>query len=354
MIITLYILKEFFKRLAIIISLTLIISVSIGGIELMLNCKNCGIDSIKKPLYLSILFVESSIFFIIITAVVWLTATLSRTNQFIIIAIYSNKKTIILKSAIYAMAILSFTYLLIFNSLVTPHIRNYISSGDGGENHTIEKLWISTLSTENDSASGSIYFMKNARKYLDGYLLDSLSVYKINAGYLTSYEKLSKPFLTTDNKKNLVLEFIDKGGKTAKRIENDILINDVELEFKRESHQNNIGFVKSAMTLMQNHGVNYKDKMQAQIVCITAIETIAMFFLGIILPMCEFPPYNQRFDSGVRGRILRVLIFSIMCYTSLEILKIVGGGEVGSYLASLACCVALLFIFLSRLIKHHH
>jgi hypothetical protein len=341
--------------LAIIILLTIIISMLISGVDLALSCDGyCSVYSIKKPLYLSIIFAESSIFFIIITAVVWLVTTLSKTNQFIIISIYSNKKTTMLKSLLLSAAIISIAYVFLFNSLASHHIKNYISSTGEDGSGNIDRVWISTLKTANDSASGSVYFMKNARKYLDGYLLDSMSIYKVNGGYFVSYKKISKPFLTPDTNNNITIALTDINGNTSKTIESGISIEDIDVEFKMELHQGNIGFSKSVLTLFKDCGVNYRDKVQSQITIIKTFEVVLMIFLAITLSICEFPPYNQRFDSRVRGRILRVLIFSILCYTSVEVLKIIGGGDVGSYLVSLACCVALIFIFLSRLIKHHH
>ena len=153
---------------------------------------------------------------------------------------------------------------------------------------------------------------------------------------------------------HLMFIYRDPSGKISRNIENDVMISDVELEFKRESHQDNIGFVESASILIDGDKSGNKDRTQAQIIVVATIESIVIFFLAVILSICEFPMYHQRFDGRVRGRILRVLLFSIMCYTSLEILKIIGGGTVGSYIASLTCGVAFFFVFLSRLIKHHH
>ena len=354
MIVSSHILKEFLKRLAMITSLTLVVSFLITGLESVLSCNEyCNIlMNVKKSLYLSILFVESSIFFAIIASTVWLTITLSRTNQYIIITMYSKQKTTILKSLIFATLIFSAFYVFLFNSVMAPHIKNYISSNENGESYHIEKVWINALKVTNDSASGSVYLMKNIGKYLDGYSLDSLSIYKIQSGYLTSYEKFNNPFLTASMDNNLMFIYRDSNGKISRNIEEEVMINDIEMEFRRESHQNNIGFVESASILLNGDG--YEDKIQAKIIAIKTIETITTFLLAIILSLCEFPMYYQRFDGGIRGRTLRVLVFSIMCYTSLEILKIIGGGTVSSYLASLTCCAAFLFVFLSRLIKHHH
>jgi|GEM_PF-6818097 len=354
MIVNSYIIKKFFGRIAIITSLTLVVSLLITGLESALSCnEHCNaFTSIRKSLYSSILFVESSIFFAVIASTIWLTITLSRTNQYIIITIYSKQKTIILKSLTFATIVLSVFYVFLFNSVIVPHIQNYISNNENSDSYHIKKVWINVLDVTNDSASGSVYLMKNVGKYLDGYSLDSLSIYRIKGGYLQSYEKFNKPFLTASMEDNLMFIYRDPSGKISRNIEKEVMINDIEVEFKRESHQNNIGFVESVSILFNGGG--HKDEMQARIVAIKAIENIAMLFLAVIISLCEFPMYYQRFDGGVRGKALRVLLFSIMCYTSLEILKIIGGGTVSSYLASLTCCIALLFVFLSRLIKHHH
>ena len=352
MIINSYIFKEFFKRLFIAISLTLITSVLISGIESILSCSEyCSIKrSIMVSFYSSILFVESSIFFIIILATTWLTITLSNTHQYIIITIYSKKKTLILNSLLMAIGVFSVTYITLFSSIIIPNIKNYIASIDDGNGHYIEKVWINTLNVENDSASGSVYLMKNIKKYLDGYSLDSLSIYKIKGGYLTSYEKFNKPFLTASVDNDLMFIFRDSNGKISRNIERGVSIDSIEAEFKRNSHQNNIGFAEAALSLTGVH----RGVTQEQIEIITAFEKVLIFFLAIIISLCEFPAYHQRINGVFRKKILRVLFFSIMCYTSLEMLKIIGGGTVSSYIASLACCTAFLCVFLSRLIKHHH
>ena len=358
MIINSYIFKEFFKRLFIAISLTLITSVLISGIESILSCSEyCSIkSSIMVSFYSSILFVESSIFFIIILATTWLTITLSNTHQYITITIYSKKKTLILNSLLMAIGTFSVTYITLFSSIIIPNIKNYIASIGDGNGHYIEKVWINTLNVENDSASGSVYFMKNIKKYLDGYSLDSLSIYKIKGGYLTSYEKFNKPFLTASVDNDLMFIFRDSNGKISRNIERGVSIDSIGVEFKRNSHQNNIGFTEAVLSLVSIHrsGSSYTGVMQAQVAVITTLEKVLIFFLAIIVSLCEFPAYHQRINGVFRKKILRVLFVSIMCYTSLEMLKIIGGGTVSSYIASLACCAAFLCIFLSRLIKHHH
>ncbi len=355
MIVMQYIVRELIKRFCITTLITFVISVSIAATNLIGECvSGCNTGrEIVLIIFTAFEFIENSFFFIAIISITWLTVVFSKTNQGIIIAIYSQKKTIIAKALLTTATLMSLLYALIYASFASPYIKNYISIDDHGRGYHIEKAWLSTMSVVNDSTSGSIYLMKDIGKYLDGYSSESLSIYEVKNGYLTSYEKFNKPFLTSSVDGKLMFIYRDANGKISRNIKKDVAIDDIEAEFKREAHQDNIGFVEAILMTLDNKNGRINNEM-AKIVTISTIESVIMLFFATTLSLCEFPIYHQRFDRAARGRFSRVILFSIICYASLEILKIVGGATVGSHLASLACCFAFILVFLSRLIKHHH
>lgn len=356
MIINHYITKIFLKKLLNCILICIFASFVIDGIGGISSCAGtCNIQTvILTSLYSSILFTDDGFFFIFTISSIWFTITLSRTNQYLITSLYFQTNSKFIKNVLITSSILSVFYVMVFSSVLRPSMKNYIEENKLHAMIAMEKIWINAITINDDVASGNVYFIKNVESYLDGYTADSISVYEISKGYLTSYKKYKKPFLTSSIDGYLMFIFRNEDGKTTRSVVKDVSINDIRREFKVKSNQHDIGFFEAAFIVFNKSGYNYSYKTEAKIIIIRTIEKVIGFFTGLMIVFSEFPMYHQRTGGNNKYKLLKVVSFSMICYTIPGILKIVNNYGTSGCIASLMCSIAILCIFFSRLVKHHH
>ncbi len=356
MIIERYIIKLFSQKLLSTILICAIASFLVDGVGNVSRCLGtCSLSAaILTSVYSSILFIDNAIFFIVAISTVWFTISLSRTNQFVIITLYSKKNTIFVKSVVICVISFSVIYLTIFSSILIPSMKNYISQNENHSSSNIEKIWINALKVNDGIVSGNIYFIKNVESYLSGYRSDLISIYTISGGYLTSYQKFNRPFLTSSENGFLMFLFRGDDGKTKRKIAKDTSVNDIKKEFKKNGEQGSVGLAEGIVVATSNRGYSYNDKADAKVVILKSLEKIIGFFTAMMIVFSEFPMYHQRVGGDIRYGMLRVISFCMTSYTIPEILKIVNNYGNAGYVASFTCALAILCIFFSRFVKHHN
>jgi hypothetical protein len=355
MILNRYIAKTFALKLFYTISLAILASFLMDGIGSIGQCiENCSaIYQLNSAFFRAVIFVDKSIFFIMIISIIWFTVSISRTNQFVVIKTYTKKSTIFVKNTFISIVCFSFFYLTIFHSNLLPYMKNYIQINQNNENLQIEKIWINKIAVKNDITNGNLYMIKNVKKYLAGYSADSISIYTITSGYIQSYKRFERPFLAQNDGGSVVFIFKDKN-ETKRNTINDISINDISVNFGLAEKMEGLGFIESIFTLTLCDICSYNQKNTSKIIIIHALEKIISLILAFHLVFGELPMYHHRLSNGIGYKVFRVSLFAIICYTLPEMLKIVNNYTLNGYIASITLYIAMLCIFVRRLVKHHY